>query len=248
MKKILTVCFIVFALFATQNTLLAQADDGVCAPVTTIDPITDPGQATACSDGSDAITFAAPTGSLPDVEYVIEVNGVLTDVNVDGSIVDFTALNIGDQICATAFTYDLAAINGILNQAAGLCMPGGALDCDTAFNLPGIGQTIADLVAGNNDGDPGLNNLQEALDLAGSFGAPIGSVADAVVALDGVNTQIGAILGNICYATSASVCYNIVDCTPVVCTLQSAACNACAAGETTTTIDAATDGALTWVH
>jgi len=76
----------------------------------------------------------------------------------------------------------------------------------------GVNQAIADLVAGVNDGVPGLNNLQEALDFAGSFGNPIGSVQTAGSTLDALNEQIGALLGNVCYASSQALCLNVVDC------------------------------------
>jgi len=238
MRKILTICFVFCAFIMAQNNLFGQTADTVCDPPTTIDPIVDPGQATACLDNSDAIIFAAASGSLPNADYVIEVNGVISNINADGSIEDASDLAIGDQVCVTGFAYDLAAINDLLNTAAGLCP---IIDCDATFGVPGINQAIADLVAGVNDGMPGLNSLQEALDFAGSFGTPITDVATATSTLDALNDQIG-IIGMICYATTATVCYDIIDCTPAVCTLMAPACNACGADETTTTVDFATTG------
>ncbi len=217
MKKFLTVCFIVCALFTAQNTLFGQTADTVCDPPTTVDAIVDPGQATACSDGSDAIIFPAANGSLPDADYVIEVNGIITEINADGSV-DAATLAVGDQVCATAFAYDLAAIDGLLTTANQLCP---LIDCDATFGIPGITQAISDLANGVNDGVPGLNSLQEALDFAGSFGTPITDVATASATLDALNAQIGA-LGMICYATSAPVCYDIIDCTPVCTAMASA--------------------------
>jgi len=81
-------------------------DDGVCDPASTIGSLADPGQTTLCSDGSDAITFALPTASLPDVQIVIEINGVLTTISDDGSF-DTSTLMAGDEVCYTAFTFDM---------------------------------------------------------------------------------------------------------------------------------------------
>jgi len=210
MKKlfILTLCFLGCLMLTTQLAY-SQADDGVCDPATTIDPIVDPGPIVACSDGTGVPMFGPASGSLPDAEYVVEINGVIDVINADGT--PMTALMDGDMVCVTAFTYDLMAINDLLNTANGLCP---IIDCDGAFGIPGLTQAIADLVNGVNDGMPGLNNLAEALALAGSFGTPITSAAGAIAALDALNVQIGGLLGNICYAASAPVCYTIDDSDP----------------------------------
>ena len=221
MKKILTVCLIVCAFFVAQNSLSAQNTDGVCTPATTVDPIIAPGVTEVCSDGSTmpAVVFAAAVGSLPNADYVIEVNGNINLINADGSI-DPTTLAIGDQVCATAFAYDLAAIDGLLGTANTLC---GLVDCDAQFGIPGITQAISDLATGVNDGTPGLNSLQEALDFAGSFGTPITDVLTATTTLDALNVQIGGFgLPPVCYATSAPVCYDIIDCTPACTAMASA--------------------------
>ncbi len=222
-SKILTLLFVL----GCCSFAFSQATDGICTPATTVDPVnvTTP-STTACSDGTNAPVFGTPSGSLPDTDYVVEVNGALDVINQTG--VPDAVLADGDVVCVTAINYDLATIDGILTNAAGVCQPGGFLDCDGTFGLPGLGQTIADLVAGTNDGVPGLNSLDEALALAASFGTPINSVADAVVALDGVN---GAIAGffppGICYATSAPVCYTIDDSDPA-CGGGGAVCDALA--------------------
>ncbi len=190
-------------------------DDGVCVTPSTIGSLADPGQTTLCSDGSDAVTFALPTASLPDVQIVVEINGVISTISDDGSF-DTSTLMDGDEICYTAFTFDLAAINTLLTTASQLCP---ILDCDNTFGIMGVNQAIDDLVNGVNDGMPGLNDLQEALDFAGSFGNPIGSVQTAGATLDALNAQIGALLGNVCYASSAAVCLTVVDCGPTTCPL-----------------------------
>jgi len=232
MKKILTLCFIVCAFFAAQNTILGQAADIVCTPPTTVDPIVDPAQTTACSDGSDAILFAPANGSLADADYVIEVNGVITDINADGALTNSTVA-IGDVVCITAFSYDLAAINDLLIFANTLC-PG----LDAIVGLP-VCAPIADLISGANDGNPGLNDLQEALTFAGSFGTPITDVATATSTLDALNAQLGILGQMVCYATTAATCYNIISCAPV-CTLQAPPCNACTAPDVSSTIDLTT--------
>jgi len=178
-------------------------DDGVCSPTTTVDNLADPGQATLCNDGSDAPTFAAPSGSLPDVQIVVEVNGELIVISDDGSF-DTSILNDGDEVCYTAFTFDLVAINDLLSTAALLCP---VVDCDMTFDLVGVNQAVADLVAGG-----GLMDLNDALDFAGSFGNPIESAQSAGSTLDALNVQIGGLLGNVCYATSERVCLSVVTC------------------------------------
>jgi len=211
MKVVKIICCVVGICLTMPNSLFSQASDGVCTPATTVDPVMDVGQTTVCSDGSNALTFPAPSGSLPDATYVIEVNGVITDFNLDGAI-DATSLAVDDQVCVTAFTYDLAAINVILNDASGTCsIP--FVNCDDIFGIPGLEAGIADVLSGANDGTPGLNSLQEALEFASFFGAPITSVASAVSTLDATNAQIGGFLDNICYASTAPVCYTIEDCT-----------------------------------
>jgi len=107
----------------------------------------------------------------------------------------------------------------------------------------GVNQAIADLVAGNNDGVPGLNDLQEALDFAGSFGNPIASVQSAGSTLDALNAQIGDLLGNVCYASSQAICLTVEECV-VDCSLVSGACDACPADNTDTPIDLTTGEAF----
>jgi len=183
-------------------------DDGVCDPPSTIESLPAPAQSTLCNDGSDAPTFTAPTASLPDVQVVIEVNGVLTTISDDGSF-DTSILAEGDEVCYTAFTFDLEAINALLTTASQVCP---IINCDNSFDLDGVNMAIEDLVDGVNDGVPGLNDLLEALAFAGSFGNPIESVQTAGSTLDALNIEIGDLLGNVCYASSESVCLNVVSC------------------------------------
>jgi len=198
--------------YTVESCALIPGNDNVCDPTTTIDPVVAPGQTEICSDGSDQPALTAPAASLPDVEFIVEVNGVITDINADGTL-DPALIAGGDVVCATAFTYDLAEINSILTTANSLCP---ILDCDELTGLPGTNVLIGELVNGDNDGVPGLNDLQEALDFAGVFGA-IASVADADTALTAVNDQVGSILGFICYGTSEAICFDVVDCACLDC-------------------------------
>jgi len=210
MKKfIITILCSVCCIMLATHTIYAQADDGVCDVTTTVDPITptpDPPPATACSNGTNVPTFGTANGSLPDAEFVVEINGVIDDINATG--VPATAPVDGDVVCVTAFTYDLAAIDGLLNTANGLCP---TLDIIVGAAVCG---PIGDLIAGNNDGTPGLNSLQEALDFAGTFGTPIVGVGDAITTLDALNVQLELLGQFVCYATSAPVCYTIDDSDP----------------------------------
>jgi len=191
-----------------------------------------------CTDGSNAPTLNIPTASLPDVEIAIEINGTLTTVSADGSF-DISTLMPGDEVCYTAFSFDLAAINLLLETASGLCP---ALDILFPDLLP-CGP-ISDLINGVNDGNPGLNDLLEVLDFASSLSAPIGSVQSAVSVINNLNGTITPLnLGPICYATSNNICLTVEECI-VACSLASGACNPCPADNTNTPIDLTTGEAF----
>jgi|GEM_PF-4185902 len=211
-NKILLLLFSFVCVALCCQNIMAQVNDNVCDPVTVLDPTipNPPAQTSVCTDNSDnALTFADPTSSLPDIDFVITVNDSIADINANGAFSADT-LAEGDVVCVVAFTYDLEAINDLLNSAAELCP---IIDCDAQTGVPGTNQLVADLVAGNNDGVPGLNSLQEALDFAGQFGGAVGTIADVQAALDGVNaSQVGTLLDPICFATTESVCFDVVVC------------------------------------
>ncbi len=215
-KNILSIFIMLLLCIGGQQSMFGQA----CGA--TVDPIDAPagaptdmaGAYTACTDGSDNAAYvqaSPPNGSLPDDDYIVEVNGVLTDINADGSF-DASTLMAGDVVTVTGFTYDLDSINSILNIANGLCPTLDALFPDVMPCAP-----IADLIAGTNDGTPGLNDLQEALDFAGSFGSPIESVDSAVATLNSLNDQIALLNVTVCFNISNSYSVTIADCSPFPC-------------------------------
>jgi len=72
----------------------------------TIDDLATPAQTSICDDGSDLPSFSSPTASLPDIQIVVELNGTIATISDDGTL-DASLINIGDELCYTAFAYDL---------------------------------------------------------------------------------------------------------------------------------------------
>lgn len=209
-NRFLTICLFSCFVFIS-NLAKSQVGDGICSPSTTIAAITvtnpvPPAPIIACSNGMGLPTFGVPVGSLPDEDFIVEINGTIDNINSTGDPV--AALSDGDQICVTAATYDLVAINGILTTLNSLCP---IINCDVTLGIPGITTLISDLHNGVNDGTPGINSLEEFFTFASGFGAPITSVSAAPAAIDNFNTQAGGLVGNICYAFSAAECYTIDD-------------------------------------
>ena len=212
MKNLFSGIFLILCFSLITNLTLAQTNDGICVPATTVVPINQtnpvpPNPIIACSNGIGSPTFDSPDGSLMDNEFVVEINGVIDETNTTGS--PAAALTDGDQICVSAFTYDLVAINTTLNNINLFC---GFADCDILLGVPGAEQAISDLVLGVNDGSPGINDLEEFFTFASSFGTPVTSVTQATTAINDYNTgPLGATTGIICYASSSSICYTIDD-------------------------------------
>lgn len=202
-KKLLLFLAIVLALyFNSVQTVLAQA----CGA--TIDEITPPenapedenGNFTACSNGSQDALYAQddkPMASLQNVDYVIEFsNGNPLIINNTGTWNSAEqGLVEGDTVSVTAFTYDISAIDQVLDLAEFLCNT----PEDTLFGVPC--KPVIDLIEGNNDGERGLQTLSEALLLASSFlSVQIYSVDTAVNVLNDVNVQLGELAGiTICF-------------------------------------------------
>jgi|GEM_PF-3229657 len=183
-------------------------DDGYDQCNSSVNEMADIGQTTICSDGSNLPVITPPSSSiLPDVQIAVEINGSLVTVSDDGSF-DASTLMPDDIVCYTAFAYNLADIQALLETANSLC-PG--LDFIFPDLLPCA--PIASLLAGDNDGEPGLNNLLEVLDFASSLSTPINSVQSAVSTLNALNETIVPInLGPICYATSSNICLTVEEC------------------------------------
>ena len=233
MKKI-TLLILCFLGTVFINQAFGQATDGVCDPPSSVDPLTAAAVTEVCSDGSTmpAVTFAAPIGTnVTDVEMVVEVNGAIVAINTDGAI-DPTTLAVGDQVCVTAVAYDLAGIQGIISTVEGLCSNPITAPI-VEGQVPGACAAVDALVAAG-----GVTSLEDAFNFAATFGAPIGSVADAEVALNDINVAIGGLLGNICYATTAAECYTIIECSTVACAVEA---DLMAAPATPVFMDAACD-------
>ena len=209
-NKIVLLLFSFICVALCSQSIMAQLNDNVCDPATVMDATipNPPPQASVCTDNSDnMLTFTAPTSTLPNVDFIITVNDIIADINADGSFSADTLAD-GDIVCVTSLSYDLAAIQGILTTVDQLCSNPITAPI-VEGQLPGACAVVQALVAAG-----GINSLEEALDFAATFGTPITTIAEASTTLDGVNAQVGTILGNICYATTEPVCYDVVVCNP----------------------------------
>jgi len=175
----------------------------------TVDDLTAPAQTSICEDGSDLPVFIVPSSSLPDIQLVVEINGTFTAFTNDG-IFDASSLNIGDEVCYTAFAYDLENVQNVLDIGEALCPA-----LDDIFPVTTPCAEIFDLQNGLNDGVPGLNSLEEALGFASSLNVEITSIETALINLNNINTGFAdaQLPLEICYATSNSICLPVVECT-----------------------------------
>ena len=205
--------------------VFSQVTDTAC-PGTTA-PAINEAAVGVCPGVDDPQSFTAAGSNLPDTEFIVEVNGMIVEVNADGSF-DESALAPGDVVTVSAVSYDIAGVNQLLADFQGLCgfaetlgqVPAGT--CATLYDPPpaGLGGMIA--------------NLSDVLDVAAALGAPIGAVSDIQGIIDGINAQVGGFgLPAICYGISAPVTY-------VVLAADDAACVAtCDPAISTTTAPAA---------
>lgn len=186
------------------------ASDGYETCASTIDTFAPPFiEYPVCADARNLPELVIPAGSLGNVQVVVELNGELVTVSDDGSF-DSTILKGGDEICYTAFTYNLDTINALLNDAYSICP-----ELDGIFPDLMPCDAIEELVNGTNEngGEPGLDDLLEVLAFASTLSTPITSVQSATFTLDNLNAEIVPFtLGPICYATSNSVCVDIDPC------------------------------------
>jgi len=212
-SKILTFLFVL----GCCGFAFSQATDGVaeCSnpDPSSIDPLDPPAVTEVCSDGSTMppVTFAAPMSNLADIEFVVEVNGAISVINTDGAI-DPTTLAVGDQVCVSAVAYSQVGVQTLLDDFEGLC---------------GLAETFGQVPPGTCNAiyGPPLNgmitSLQDVVDVAVSFGVAVGSVADIVIAIDGINAQVGGFnLPPVCYSSTAAECYAIIECGAAACAIE----------------------------
>ena len=179
-----------------------------CDPVSFIDPIPDFGQTSICADGSNLPTVPIPQSSLPNTVIVMSINDTIFDIdNNTLNVIDLGSLNLTseDEVCYTAFSYDSIAINEVLTLAGILC-PG----LNDAF--PGLDPCtpVAELLAGDNDGIPGVNTLDEAFYFASNFVGEIYTIDEAINALQLLNLNIDQLGLSICFAANfLPVCLSV---------------------------------------
>lgn len=173
----------------------------------TINDLIPPSQSSICADGSNVPSIPIPASSLPDIQIVVEVNGTIQSISADG-IIDASVLNVGDQVCYTAFAFDLDNAQSVLSAGASLCP---TLDVLFPDQMPCA--AIIDLQDGVNDGVPGISSLQEIFDFASSLGTPVTSVEQALITLNNVNYNIDPLGLSVCYASSNTICLTVSNCT-----------------------------------
>lgn len=186
--KVFSICL----LLILQNTTWAQNEkefyDGKCSSLTTVEPIIVAMSDIICNN----YVLPPVNGSLPNGEYIFEVNYKIEAINHNG-VIDKNVLEHGDSVIVVAFTYDLETINIILNLFNDIvCQQDYPNPCDGI--APGFGDAIEMFVSGENDGVPGIGGLQEILDFVDFAGVPdIVSVSDAIIRLISVNDFLGSI-------------------------------------------------------
>ncbi len=193
-KNLIFAINVLFLVLLHSNNMYGQ-NDGRCFPQTEVQSITKNIQDIICGD-----TLTPVNGNLDDGDYVITINGFMEYFNKNGTV-DPTLLKDGDEVCITAFTYDLVTINEILNLLYIDCQLGA---CD--IFPPIIHQVIKAIVCGENDGVPGINSIQELVDFLKELSwFPIRTIPEAYDIIDATNDEISNDYGIFCYA-SYSLC------------------------------------------
>jgi len=216
MKKNLPVVLLFFLSLILLQTKQINAQaceatiDTIVAPITA--PIDANGNLTACFNGSEDALYmqdSLPQASLPNVNYVIEFsNGNPLLINNTGAWnSQEQGLKAGETVKVSAFTYDIAAVDEILSLAALICTS----PQDTLFGIP-CGPVL-DLLNGVNDGEEGLQSLNEALILASSIlSVEIFSVDTAISVLNDVNVQLSSLALAVCFNYTQPYTIAITDC------------------------------------
>lgn len=180
------------------NTVHAQYDDNNdnCTPTTSVEWICN-FENPLCNNSS----CVEAEGSLPDLTYIEEgSDGVIRGTNPTGCFNVPTSIGgEGDTLFAiTALTYDLHEMDLFLKGACFLC-GSTPIDCEERFGIPDIEEIITDICEGRNDSMPGLQSIEEVLDLMKeiSISFDIEGIHKALQSLNAVG-----ILDPICYATT----------------------------------------------
>lgn len=138
----------------------------------TIEPIafpertpTDGANFYACTSGAVDIAYrqrSSPIGNQADNLYVIEFSNLRPlEANIAGNWdTAFKGLVAGDTVFIRGLTFDIDSVNGIVNEAQLLCP---LLDALYGY-MPCMG--INGIVNGENDGDPGVQTLEEVMEIA----------------------------------------------------------------------------------
>jgi len=119
----------------------------------------------ACASGAVDIAYRQkkwPVGNQPDNLYVIEFSNLRPlETNTAGTWdTEFIGLVPGDTVFIRALTFDIDSINGLITEAQVLCPL-----LDAVYNyMPCMG--INAIIAGENDGEPGVQTLQEVMAIA----------------------------------------------------------------------------------
>lgn len=138
----------------------------------TIEPIAFPAEAPtdgtnfyACTSGAVDRAYRQktwPIGNQADNLYVIEYSNFRPlDANISGAWdTAFKGLAAGDTVFIRALTFDIDSVNGLVNEAQLLCP---LLDALYGY-MPCVG--INGIINGENDGVPGVQTLEEVMEIA----------------------------------------------------------------------------------
>lgn len=205
MKNIYVAIITLNVFLLNYSNTFGQFCDGLCTSECTVEWICN---FEDCDTVNTSYCLSAER-SLPDLDYVVEINGIIDTINSSGCI-DISSLNSGDTLSVIAFNYDLDGFNSFLEGAFLYCTsPFLPTSCEYQFGIPMITDILITFHEGSNDDMPGLNNLQEALDFAKEI-SPFIDINGVIVALEVLNSIIILTLDPVCYAGTSRTYYEPV--------------------------------------
>jgi len=156
----------------------------------------------ACTSGAVDIVYRQktwPVGNQPDNLYIIEFSNLRPlETNTSGTWDSaYKGLTAGDTVFIRALTFNIDSINGILEEAQVLCPL-----LDAVYNyMPCVG--IEAIINGENDGEPGVQTLEEVMTIAElATNQRVRNFDNTVQALKKFNNFISALNAQVCFTYS----------------------------------------------